>query len=208
MLITLRQSPCSSGARQDAGNIHCAQWTKVNTEQASGAWSWAEALPLNRCMTLASHVSQSPSFLTCKMRVIITPVLPASQNGYESYDHFLKAEARSQCYFCCCLASMVIWRFIPCCRCLSIAQENKGMQSLPFTRRKRRLCHDLTFIQKQMMSLKRIKLLPWTFHPTPSKAALSLFPFFSSLLSFSFCFIQLVNRCFLNTCQVSGPVGS
>lgn len=93
MLIILHLSPCSSGARQDAGNIHCAQWTQVNPEQESEAWSRAEALPLNRCMALASHVSQSPSFLTCKMRVIITPVLPASQNGHESYDHFLKAEA-------------------------------------------------------------------------------------------------------------------
>lgn len=94
MLIILRLSPCSSGARQDAGNMHCAQWTQVNPEQESVAWSWAEALPLHRRMALGSHVLQSPSFLICKTRVIITPVLPASQNGYESHDHFLKAEAR------------------------------------------------------------------------------------------------------------------
>lgn len=66
------------------------------------------------------------------------------------------------------------------------------------------LCHNICSVWKQVTSLTRMTLLQWTLHPVPSKAILSHVSFFSSLL----CFLRLVNRYLLSTCQVSGLVGN
>lgn len=66
----------------------------------------------------------------------------------------------------------------------------------------------ITSMEKQNTSLKLMTLSPWSLCSEPSKQFSLSSPFSLPSSASSFCFIHLVNRYLLSTCQVSGPVGN
>lgn len=137
-----------------------------------------------------------------KIRVIIIiSVLPASQSWYESHITTLKAvkwhkNVRGYCYFCCLARDLIV--------CLSIAQENWRYIIFAIYEKEKKAMSWYNFCVETDDVTKMYNTIAMDTPPCSFKSSSLSLPSSAS----SFCFIHLINRYFLSTCQVSGPVGN